>query len=76
MAKQLVVENKPGVIQRMRTFFEEVRNEMKKVTWPTREDLMVSTKVTLYLLLIMAVIIFVYDKIFAVVVLFLLNIAS
>jgi len=69
----VATENKQGIVARMRTFFEEVGFELKKVTWPTMDDLKVSTKVTLFLLGIMAVIVLFYDKIFEFVVLRLLD---
>lgn len=31
------------VIDRVKTFFEEVRTELKKCSWPTREELVDST---------------------------------
>jgi preprotein translocase subunit SecE len=75
MAKQVVVaEKKPGWFGKIKLFLEEVQVEMKKVTWPTVEDLKVSTKVTMYMLLAMAALIFVYDQVFQRLVLFLLNI--
>jgi preprotein translocase subunit SecE len=74
MAKQVVAaEHNPGLIERIKTFIEEVQVEMKKVTWPTMADLKVSTKVTMYLLLGMAALIFVYDQVFQNVVFQLLN---
>lgn len=77
MAKQMTVaESRPGVFQRIQMFFDDVMSELKKVTWPTREDLMASTKVTLFLLLVMAVIIFVYDRVFGLFVMMILNFAS
>lgn len=75
MAKQVVVaEQKLGWFGKIKLFLEEVQVEMKKVTWPTVEDLKVSTKVTMYMLLVMAALIFVYDQVFQRLVLFLLNI--
>ena len=57
MAKQDVAASvQPGVVQRLTEFITEVRSEMKKVTWPSKEDLKVSTKVTMLLLVIMAAI--------------------
>lgn len=77
MAKQATVsEQKPGIVQRVRIFMQEVKSEMDKVTWPTVNDLKVSTKVTMYLLGIMATIIFTYDQVFQVVVLMLLKLAT
>jgi len=74
MAKQVVAaEHNPGLVEKIKTFIEEVQVEMKKVTWPTMADLKVSTKVTMYLLLGMAALIFVYDQVFQNVVFQLLN---
>ncbi|MCK5862193.1 MAG: preprotein translocase subunit SecE [Candidatus Hydrogenedentes bacterium] len=76
MAKQITVEKRPGIIARIQTFFEDIVNELKKVTWPTREDLVASTKVTLFLLLVMASIIFVYDRVFGFLIMQILSFAS
>ncbi len=71
MAKQATA--KQSLFTKVRTFLEEVRAELGKVTWPTKEDLAVSTKVTMYLLLAMAGIVFVFDKVFEIIVLTLLQ---
>ena len=64
MAKQLAVsEEKPGLFTRIRDFYEDVMSELRKVTWPSRDDLKASTKVTLFLVLVMAVIVFLYDTV-------------
>lgn len=77
MAKQMTVdESRPNIVARIQGFFEDVVSELKKVTWPTREDLMASTKVTLFLLLIMAAIVFVYDRVFGFVIMLILSYAS
>ncbi len=77
MAKQITAdESRPGIVARIQQFFDDVVNELKKVTWPTREDLVASTKVTLFLLLIMAAIIFVYDRVFGFIIVAILNFAS
>src|SRR4029077_11843202 len=36
-----------GTIQNTKTFLQETRVEMKKVTWPTREDVIATTGVVL-----------------------------
>ena len=36
-----------GALQNTKTFLEETRVEMKKVTWPTREDVIATTGVVL-----------------------------
>lgn len=68
-------ESKPGLVQRVTTYLQEVQVELGKVTWPSREDLKVSTKVTMMMLGIMAGIIFVFDVFFGQVVVWLLNLA-
>jgi len=42
-------------------YLRGVRTEMSKVTWPTREQLVESTSITLLLSLILALFIFVAD---------------
>ncbi|HPO12765.1 MAG TPA: preprotein translocase subunit SecE [Candidatus Hydrogenedentes bacterium] len=77
MLKQTTMaEGKPGVVQRVQEFFQEVRTELGKVTWPTVNDLKVSTKVTMLLLGIVAAIIFLFDQVFQRVILVLLNLAA
>ncbi len=77
MAKQVTAdESRPGFIKRIQEFFDDIFGELKKVTWPTREDLMASTKVTLFLLLVMAAIVFVYDRVFGFVIMMILDFAS
>lgn len=71
-----VTEQKPGLIARIQGFYAEVMVEMGKVTWPTLDDLKVSTKVTMFLLLVMAGIVFVFDKVFEQFVLLLLAISG
>jgi len=71
-----VTEQKPGLIARIQGFYAEVMVEMGKVTWPTLEDLKVSTKVTMFLLLAMAGVVFVFDKVFEQFVLLLLAISG
>lgn len=71
-----VTEQKPGLIARIQGFYAEVMVEMGKVTWPTLDDLKVSTKVTMFLLLAMAGVVFVFDKVFEQFVLLLLAISG
>lgn len=77
MAKQAVAsEEKPGFFGRIVNYYGEVRTEMDKVTWPTREDLQVSTKVCLMMLVAMAGIIFFFDQVFQFIVLFLFSLGN
>jgi len=71
-----VSEQNPGLVARTKAFYADVVMEMGKVTWPTLEDLKVSTKVTVFLVLAMAAVVFLFDKVFERFVLLLLSIAG
>jgi len=51
------------VIKKIRKFFEEVQFEMKKVSWPTWDELRGSTYVVLSLSALLAIFLFVVDLI-------------
>ena len=69
MARQaLAAESKPSVMARIKEFYEDVRSEMTKVTWPSLEELKTSTSVVLMLLAISAGIIYVLDFVLQIVV--------
>ena len=53
------VSTKP--VGRVRNFFREVRIEMKKVTWPTRKELIKNTGVVIVAVVIAAVFIGLFD---------------
>lgn len=40
---------------KIRKFFAEVRSEAKKVTWPNRKELLATTGVVLFILLVMGI---------------------
>lgn len=58
---------------RLKEFIEEVKTELAKVSWPTKEDIRGSTQVVLFLLLTVALLVYAYDMVFRVVVLGLLR---
>jgi preprotein translocase subunit SecE len=37
----------PGKLKELRTFFSEVRSELKKVTWPSRDEVQTTTIVVI-----------------------------
>ncbi len=75
MAKQAAVqEAKPGIVTRVVEFYQDVMVEMQKVTWPSLDELKGSTQVVLFMLVIVAAIIYAYDWLFQVIVLGLLRI--
>ena len=49
-------------IDRGMTFLREVKVEMQKITWPSREDLKESTTVVIISVIILSIIIFAVDK--------------
>lgn len=70
MAKQTsVTAEKPGALERLKNFMEEVKSELGKVSWPTKEDIKGSTQVVLFLLVAVAVVVYVYDMLFRIIVL-------
>ena len=54
-------ETRGKMIKKIQTFGAEVKQEMQKVTWPSREELMGSTGVVLTTMLILSVFIGVVD---------------
>ena len=51
--------------QNIGTFVREVGNEMKKVSWPKKEQLQESTIVTIVVCLIIALFVFLIDFVFS-----------
>ena len=47
--------------EKIKFFFEDVVKEMKKVTWPTKAELMESTKIVIVVCLILAGFAYVID---------------
>ncbi len=77
MAKQATAAiSKRGLIARIQDFLQEVKVELSKVTWPSREELKSSTQVVLILLLILAAIIYTFDIAFQRAVVWLLDVAT
>jgi len=50
--------------QNIKTFVSDVGSEMKRVSWPTREQLQESTAVTIVTVLAIALFVYVIDLIF------------
>jgi preprotein translocase subunit SecE len=65
MARQATIAGqKPNVIVRARQFLQEVKTEMNKVAWPSKDDVKSHTSVVLFLLFVLAGVIYVYDIVF------------
>ncbi|UCG76684.1 MAG: preprotein translocase subunit SecE [Gemmatimonadota bacterium] len=54
-----------GILKRTQTFVEEVQVEMRRVTWPDREQLRNATVVIVIFVLILAFIIGAMDAVFS-----------
>ncbi|AGK99928.1 preprotein translocase subunit SecE [Desulfoscipio gibsoniae] len=61
VAKKNAAANKPALVDRARTFFRGVTNELKKVHWPNRRETMIYTAVVLVSVVFVAVLIWVFD---------------
>jgi len=55
-----------GLKEKVVGFFNDVNKEMKKVTWPTRAELIDATVVTIALCIAFSVFVFGVDKVFEV----------
>ena len=53
----------PRKFHELKSFFSEVKTELKKVTWPSRQDLIDSTKVVIVATLIMTVFVGIVDQV-------------
>ena len=53
-----------SIVQRTTEFLKEVRVEMPKVSWPSRQELRSATLVVIVMALIMAAIVYIFDKIY------------
>lgn len=56
---------KTGLFARIKKFFKDVRNELRKVNWPTRKELTVYTGVVLVTVFIVATFVGVVDLVFS-----------
>ncbi len=56
---------KKGLFARIKKFFKDVRNELRKVNWPNRKELTVYTGVVLITVFIVATFVGVVDLLFS-----------
>lgn len=54
-------------------FFKEIKSEFKKITWPSREDIIKTTEVVFITLALFVLIIWLYDSVFGTVLKFILQ---
>jgi preprotein translocase subunit SecE len=53
--------SEPGKIENARVFFEESKAELKKVTWPTKKEIRVTTIAVLILVTVMSIFLGIMD---------------
>jgi len=56
---------KPNFFQRIQRWFKETAGELRKVSWPTREEALSLTRIVLIVTIIMAAILGILDFIFS-----------
>lgn len=56
------MENAGKSVKGIKVFFDEVMSEMRKTTWPTRQELIGSTMVVIVSVLMVGFMIAIYDK--------------
>lgn len=55
------MEEKVGAIARLRSFFSDYKNEIKKIVWPTPKMTFKNTGVVLVMILIVGIFVFLLD---------------
>ena len=52
---------KPGFVDRVKTWFREMKSELKKVVWPSRKQMVNNTLVSVGVMLVSALGVWVFD---------------
>lgn len=58
-------KRKPGPITKLRNFFRDVRAEMRKVIWPSAEEVGKYTAIVLFLIFVLGLFITLVDRVVA-----------
>jgi preprotein translocase subunit SecE len=64
-AKPVPRKEKKSILKRMMTYFVSVKNELKRVSWPTRKAIINSTLTVLVFVLVWSIYIGLWDYLFA-----------
>ena len=59
-----VAKNKKPFFARMKKYFKDTKSELKKVTWPSKEQLKQNTGVIIAFIVMVAIFLFIYDTAF------------
>ena len=58
-------EKKPNLFQKIKNWWRQTIGELRKVTWPTKEDALALTRIVLIVTVIMSAILGIFDFIFS-----------
>ena len=58
-------EKKPNLFQKIKNWWRQTIGELRKVTWPTKEDALALTRIVLIVTVIMSAILGILDFIFS-----------
>ena len=63
-SNQKPAEKKPGIFARIRKYFRDTKSEVKKVVWPTRQQIVNNTGVVIACIIVVGAFIGVLDAVF------------
>ena len=69
-------DKKPGFFERVKKWFREMKSELKKVVWPTRQQLFNNTLVSVIVMVASAIVLWGFDMLASGLVHALINIAG
>lgn len=58
-------EKKPNILQRTKNWWRQTIGELRKVSWPTKEDALALTRIVLIVTVIMSAILGILDFVFS-----------
>lgn len=64
-AKSDKKDEKPGIFQRMKRWFREMKSELKKVVWPTSKQTVKNTIVVIVCVIVIGAFIWIFDALAA-----------
>lgn len=65
MAESTKAKKRMSIFSRIAKFFREVRNELKKVVWPTRKQITNNTGVVIIAVMVVGAVIWILDLVFS-----------
>ncbi len=61
MADAVAKKSKTSFISKIQKYFKDTKSELKKVTWPTKEQLKQNTTVIIVFIILIGIFLFVFD---------------